>query len=59
MVRRLVGISHVIDMDNIADADVRAACERRALRFGRGLLVHPDAYLTVEAVAQNAMTALA
>lgn len=26
-------------MDNISDQDKRAACERRALRFGRHLLV--------------------
>lgn len=39
MIRRLVGIAHVADMDTIADPDVRAACERRALRFGRWLLV--------------------
>lgn len=39
MVRRIVGIAHVEDMEAIADADARAACERRALRFGRRLLV--------------------
>ncbi|EFJ49529.1 hypothetical protein VOLCADRAFT_42791, partial [Volvox carteri f. nagariensis] len=31
LIRRLVGIAHVADMDSIADPDVRAACERRAL----------------------------
>lgn len=35
----MVGIAHTADMDAIADADVRAACELRALRFGRHLLV--------------------
>ncbi|KAG2453953.1 hypothetical protein HYH02_002156 [Chlamydomonas schloesseri] len=39
VIRRLVGIAHVADMDSIEDADARAACERRALRFGRRLLV--------------------
>lgn len=39
IIRRLVGIAHTADMDSIADADVRAACELRALRFGRHLLV--------------------
>jgi len=39
IIRRLVGVAHVADMDEIADPDVRAACERRALRFGRRLLV--------------------
>eukprot|EP00887_Chlorella_sp_A99_P002733 scaffold6.g2733.t1 len=41
VIRRLVGIAHVADMDGIADADVRAVCERRALRFGRQVLVAP------------------
>lgn len=35
MIRRLVGIAHVADMDRIEDPDTRAACEQRALRFGR------------------------
>ncbi|KXZ55583.1 hypothetical protein GPECTOR_2g1133 [Gonium pectorale] len=39
VIRRLVGIAHVADMDSIADPDTRAACERRALRFGRRMLV--------------------
>lgn len=47
--RRLVGIAHVADMDTIADPDVRAACERRALRFGRALLVQgPKLYANIE-----------
>ncbi|GIL52594.1 hypothetical protein Vafri_8417 [Volvox africanus] len=39
IIRRLVGIAHVADMDSISDLDLRATCERRALRFGRRLLV--------------------
>ncbi len=39
IIRRLVGIAHTADMDSIADADTRAACELRALSFGRHLLV--------------------
>jgi 5-methylthioribose kinase len=39
IIRRLVGIAHTADMDSIQDEAVRAACERRALRFGRHLLV--------------------
>lgn len=39
VIRRLVGIAHVADMDRIEDPDTRAACEQRALRFGRRLLV--------------------
>jgi 5-methylthioribose kinase len=39
IIRRLVGIAHVADMEEIADADVRGQCERRALLFGRRMLV--------------------
>lgn len=39
IIRRLVGVAHVADMEEIADADVRAQCERRALLFGRRMLV--------------------
>ena len=39
IVRRLVGVAHVADMDTIPAATARAACERRALCFGRRLLV--------------------
>jgi 5-methylthioribose kinase len=37
-VRRLVGIAHVADFDSIEDVPTRAACEVRALGFGRQLL---------------------
>jgi 5-methylthioribose kinase len=39
MIRRLVGIAHVADMESIQPEAARAACEARALRFGRRLLV--------------------
>ena len=54
IIRRLVGISHTADFDKLGDADVRAACERRALRFGRALLVGPSHFFTVEALAAAA-----
>lgn len=38
-------------MDSITDADARAACELRALRFGRHLLVEgPKAYKDIRAL---------
>ncbi|TFF27307.1 S-methyl-5-thioribose kinase [Jiella endophytica] len=40
MVRRLVGLAHVEDMESIADPDRRAVCEARALLMGRELLVN-------------------
>eukprot|EP00850_Spirogloea_muscicola_P000046 SM000001S04448 [mRNA] locus=s1:211856:217072:- [translate_table: standard] len=33
IIRRLVGVAHVEDMESIADPDIRATCERRALSF--------------------------
>jgi 5-methylthioribose kinase len=53
-----VGIAHTADMDTIADADTRAACELRALRFGRHLLVEgPATYQDIRALAAAAAAA--
>lgn len=38
MIRRIVGVAHVEDFESIADAGVRADCERRALDFAKMLL---------------------
>lgn len=52
IIRRLVGIAHTADMDSISDPDIRAACELRALRFGRHLLVEgPNTYKDIRALA--------
>ncbi|MBP0615067.1 S-methyl-5-thioribose kinase [Jiella sp. KSK16Y-1] len=40
IVRRLVGLAHVEDMESIADPERRALCEARALLMGRELLVN-------------------
>jgi len=39
MIRRTVGLAGVADMRDIADPEVRAVCERRALRLARRLLL--------------------
>ncbi len=39
MVRRIVGIAHVADLETIEDFDVRAPCEKRALLFARTLIL--------------------
>eukprot|EP00892_Ulva_mutabilis_P010052 jgi/Ulvmu1/7419/UM036_0079.1 len=54
MLRRIVGIAHNADFERIADVDARAACEARALRLGRRLLLECDALRTVGAVVQAA-----
>ena len=40
MIRRIIGIAHVADLDKIPDADVRAQCERVALKCGRELMLN-------------------
>jgi 5-methylthioribose kinase len=40
MLRRVVGIAHVADMDTIKDDTVRSVCEKRALLFARELIVY-------------------
>jgi 5-methylthioribose kinase len=50
MIRRLVGIAHNADFERIEDPDVKATCEKRALRVGREILVNCDRYETIEDV---------
>jgi 5-methylthioribose kinase len=39
MTRRVVGIAHVADLESITDQDVKAQCERAALKCGRRLIM--------------------
>jgi 5-methylthioribose kinase len=39
MIRRIIGIAHVADLDKISDDAVRAQCERAALKCGRALML--------------------
>jgi len=54
MIRRILGLAHVIDLDKIADPDRRALCERRALRLARELMVNTKRYGEIEAVSDAA-----
>jgi len=38
--RRILGLAHNADFETIADEDVRATCETKALRFGRHIAVN-------------------
>ena len=38
--RRILGLAHNADFEDIEDADLRAACEAKALKFGRQLAVN-------------------
>ncbi len=44
MIRRILGLAHVEDLEAIADPERRAVSERKALRLGRELLVDPGAF---------------
>jgi len=57
MIRRIIGIAHVEDLESIADPQVRAACEKRALSMARTLVVHGGEYASMEAVAALARKA--
>ncbi|TIP34774.1 MAG: S-methyl-5-thioribose kinase, partial [Mesorhizobium sp.] len=38
--RRILGLAHNADFETIADQDLRARCEAKALRFGRHIAVN-------------------
>mmetsp|Transcript_27845 Transcript_27845/g.88503 ORF Transcript_27845/g.88503 Transcript_27845/m.88503 type:complete len:738 (-) Transcript_27845:714-2927(-) len=44
MIRRVVGIAHVEDLDGIEDADARAECEKKAIAFGSKLVTEAAAF---------------
>lgn len=56
MIRRIVGVAHVADMDRIEDAEVRAKCEGRALEFGRKIMVGRKAFKDIDAVVDLAVS---
>lgn len=51
MIRRIIGIAHVEDLESIADVGVRATCEKKALKMARELVVNAAKYRKIEAVA--------
>ncbi|TBW36267.1 S-methyl-5-thioribose kinase [Siculibacillus lacustris] len=50
MIRRILGLAHVADFETIADPDVRARGERKALRLGRRLVVDRTRFADVDAL---------
>jgi 5-methylthioribose kinase len=56
MIRRILGLAHVIDLEQIADADLRASCETRALRLARELMVNGERYPRIADVTAAART---
>src|SRR5262249_28721743 len=58
MIRRILGLAHVLDLESIKDPDRRAACERRALRLGRALMVERARFGSIQEVTQAARDVL-
>jgi 5-methylthioribose kinase len=54
MIRRILGLAHVIDLEHIKDPDLRARCEKRALRLARELMVNEDSYPAISDVSDLA-----
>jgi 5-methylthioribose kinase len=59
MIRRILGLAHVLDLESIKDPDRRAACERRALRLARALMVERARFGAIGEVTQAARDVLA
>ncbi len=47
MIRRIIGLAHVADLESIEDPSVRAVAERRAIRLARELATSPGAFGTI------------
>lgn len=56
MIRRILGLAHVEDVEAIADPERRARCETKALRLARELLVCPKDFSGVADVVSAART---
>jgi 5-methylthioribose kinase len=54
IIRRILGLAHNIDFEQIEDAKLRATCEARSLRLARAMLVDTSAFPTIGAVIKKA-----
>ena len=54
MVRRIVGIAHVEDLESIEDQDLRAECEKRALSLARILITDRACFSSFDDVVRMA-----
>ena len=48
--RRILGLAHNADFETIADEDLRAVCETKALKFGRHLAVNRHRILSLDEI---------
>ena len=54
MIRRILGLAHVEDLESIADPARRAVCERNALRLARTLVVEGAKFSDISDVVETA-----
>ena len=54
MIRRIVGLAHVEDFESIEEPARRAVGEAYAIRLGRELIMTPQRFHSIEAVAEAA-----
>jgi len=57
MTRRILGLAHVEDLESIANPDLRAECEKRALRLARAFMVEGQGFADIR-LASDAARAL-
>jgi 5-methylthioribose kinase len=53
IIRRILGLAHIADFEDIADEALRAMCERKALLLGRELLVNPRKFSSIKDLAAS------
>jgi len=54
MIRRILGLAHVEELEAIVDPDLRARCERKALRIGRLLVINAENFAKISEVTAAA-----
>ena len=58
MTRRILGLAHVEDIESIADSDLRATCEKRALKLARFLMVERASFSDIGSASDAARAIL-
>ena len=54
MIRRILGLAHVEDLESIPDPALRAACERKALYLARGIILGAGSFSSIDDVVTAA-----
>ena len=54
MIRRILGLAHIEDLESIKDPETRSWCEQNALRFGRELLVNAAQFGDLQEISELA-----